>query len=297
VGLPPRLFSASPSRMLTWLDCPRQYRLRYLDVPRPAPRPQRAHTTVGTVTHTVLRDFWDVAPNERTPQRVSALVDAQWTSLGFRDAEQAQRWRERVRWQVLAYLRSLGEARHSRPVGTERTVAFTTDRLAFSGRVDRLDDRDGHLVVVDYKTGRRPCTEEEARTSLALALYAVGAARVFRRDCVRVELHHVPTGAVVAHEHTPESLARKVSEADSIVRDLVSAEREYAVAGRDSTMFAARPSALCGWCDVRAHCPEGSAHGAEMSDWAGLPGEDAENSGASEVPETDERCEALKTQG
>ena len=206
--MPRRLFAASPSRMLTWLDCPRQYRLRYLDVPRPTPRRQRAHTTVGTVTHTVLRDFWDLPPHERTQARVSAIVDGNWSPVGFRDEEQSARWRERVRWHVLAYLGSIGDARGSRPLGTERTVAFTTTRLAFSGRVDRLDDRDGRLVVVDYKTGRRPPTEEDARTSLAMALYAVGAARVFHRDCVSVELHHVPTGVVAAHEHTSESLAR-----------------------------------------------------------------------------------------
>ncbi|MCB1252278.1 MAG: PD-(D/E)XK nuclease family protein [Austwickia sp.] len=260
--------------MLTWLDCPRQYRLRYLDVPRPAPRPQRAHTTVGTVTHNVLRDFWDLSPDDRTPQRVSDIVDAQWVPVGFRDAEQAQRWRERVRWQVLAYLRSLGEQRQGRPVGTERTVAFTSDRMAFSGRVDRLDNRDGELVVVDYKTGRRAPTEQDARSSLALALYAVGAARVFRPPCTRVELHHVPTGTVRAHQHTAESLARKVAEADSIVRDLVAAQTEYAAHGADSALFAARLSPLCAWCEVRAHCPEGSAYGPEKSDWAGLPGED-----------------------
>lgn len=271
--------------MLTWLDCPRQYRLRYLDVPRPPVRPQRAHTTVGTVTHAVLRDFWDLPPTDRTPQRVSQLVDAQWSPLGFRDGDQARRWRERVRWQVLAYLRALGDVRQSRPIGTERTVAFTTDRLAFTGRVDRLDDRDGCLVVIDYKTGRRACTHEDARTSLALALYAVGAARVFRRECLRVELHHVPSGTIAGHEHTAESLARKVAEADSIVRDLVAAEGRYAEGGRDSAQFAARLSSLCAWCDVRAHCPEGAAYGVEKSDWAGLPGEDP---GGCETPETRE---------
>lgn len=273
--MPRRLFSASPSRMLTWLDCPRHYRLRYLDIPRPAPRPQRAHTTVGTVTHTVLRDFWDVPPAERTQQRVSEIVDAQWSTVGFRDAEQADRWRERVRWQVLAYLTALGDVRTGQPVGTERTVAFTTERLAFSGRIDRLDDRGGELVVVDYKTGRVPPTDEDARTSLALALYAVGATRVFRRGCVRVELHHVPTGVVAAHEHSPASLARKVTEAESIVTDLVRAQEEHGEGGigADSALFAPKLSALCAWCDLRAHCPQGAAFAAEKSDWAGLPGE------------------------
>ncbi len=52
----------------------------------------------------------------------------------------------------------------------------------------------GELVVVDYKTGRHVLTVDDARTSLALALYALAAERVMRRPCRRVELHHLPTG-------------------------------------------------------------------------------------------------------
>ena len=35
-GLPKQLVSATPTRLTTWLDCPRRYRFAYLD--RPAPR-------------------------------------------------------------------------------------------------------------------------------------------------------------------------------------------------------------------------------------------------------------------
>jgi len=41
-------------------------------------------------------------------------------------------------------------------------------------------------------------TVDDARTSLSLALYALAAARVMRRPCRRVELHHLPTGRVLA---------------------------------------------------------------------------------------------------
>jgi putative RecB family exonuclease len=32
------------------------------------------------------------------------------------------------------------------------------DALAVSGRVDRMDERGDEIVIVDYKTGRRPLT-------------------------------------------------------------------------------------------------------------------------------------------
>lgn len=267
-GMPTPLYSGSPSRLLAWLDCPRRYRMQYLDRPRPAARPQRAHTSVGIATHNALRDFWDLPLARRTPAGVAELVRSSWIDVGFRDPEQSAAWRLRVRDAVTDYLRR--SDRERQPVGVERSVSLKTERIAITGRVDRLDDRDGELVVVDYKTGRQVPTDDDARTSLPLALYAVASARMFRRPCHRVELHHVPSGTVAVHEHTDDSLSRKVAEAESIAADLRRADAEFAQVGVESTRFEPRPSAICGWCDFRAHCPEGQRMGPEKSDWAGL---------------------------
>ena len=267
-GMPTLLYSGSPSRLLAWLDCPRRYRMQYLDRPRPLARPQRAHTSVGIATHNVLRDFWDLPVSQRTPAGVAELVRTSWIDVGFRDPEQSAAWRLRVRDAVTDYLRR--SDRDNQPVGIERSVSLKTDEVAITGRIDRLDDRDGELVVVDYKTGRQVPTDDDARTSLPLALYAVASARMFRRPCRRVELHHVPSGSVAAHEHTDESLGRKVAEAESIASDLRRADAEFKELGVESTRFQPRPSAICSWCDFRAHCAEGQQVGPEKSDWAGL---------------------------
>jgi RecB family exonuclease len=242
--------------------------MQYLDRPRPQARSPRAHTSVGVATHNVLRDFWDLAPVERTPAAVESLVRQSWIDVGFRDPEQSASWRARTTRRVTEYLR--GVDRGAQPLGVERTVSLHTGTLAVTGRLDRLDDRDGELVVVDYKTGRARLTDDDARTSLPMALYAVAAAGMFRRPCTRVELHHLPTGEVLAHEHTSATLQRKVAEAESIAVDLRRADADYAEKGVESPLFAPRVSPICAWCDFRAHCPEGQLIGPEKSDWAGL---------------------------
>ena len=272
-GMPARLYAASPSRLLAWLDCPRRYRMTYLDRPRPQARPQRAHTSVGVSTHNALRDYWDLAPADRSADAAAGLVRRNWVDAGFRDPEQSARWRARVVAQVRRYLEGVDP--HDAPVGTERTVSLKTRTLALTGRIDRLDARGGHLRVVDYKTSRAAPTDDDARTSLPLALYAIAAARMFRAPCTRVELHHVPTGAVAVHTHTAESLERKLAEAESIAVDLRRADADFAERGPESTRFAPRTSALCTWCDYRAHCHEGQQLGPEKSSWAALEGENA----------------------
>ena len=279
-GMPQPLYAASPSKLLAWLDCPRRYRMQYLDRPRPAARAPRAHTSVGVATHKALRDFWDLAPGERTPTAVERLVRQSWIDVGFRDPEQSADWLRRTTRRVTDYLR--GVDRDRQPLGVERTVSLRTGTLAVTGRLDRLDDRDGELVVVDYKTGRARLTDDDARTSLPLALYAVAAAGMFRRPCERVELHHLPTGEVLAHDHTPQTLQRKVAEAESIVLDLRRADADYAERGAGSTLFEPRVSPICMWCDFRSHCPTGQLVGPEKSDWAGLESAGPEGAGRPE---------------
>ena len=271
-GMPPKLYAASPSRLLAHVDCPRRYRMQYLDRPRPDQRPQRAHTSFGLAVHNALRDWWDLPRERRTPQAGRELVATSWIDVGFRDPEQAARWRRRAQEDVAAYL--AGVDPDDQPTGIERTVSFVSGALRVSGRIDRLDDRDGELVVVDYKTGRKPLTDDDARTSLPMALYAAAVWKMFRRPCLRVELHHVPSGEVRGHTHTPQSLTRKVDEAKSIARDAQRADADFAERGVDSPLFPPVVGPLCTWCDFRSHCPEGQAAGPEKSGWAALEEED-----------------------
>jgi RecB family exonuclease len=168
---------------------------------------------------------------------------------------------------VEAYTAGLDPDRE--PVGVERTLGARTERLALSGRVDRLDDRDGELVVVDYKTGRRPPTTDDARGSLALAIYAVTAARTLRKPCRKVELHHVPSGEVVAWEHTDASLQRHLGRGEAIADEIVAASSS--TVGAEPDAYPARPGAQCGWCSLRAHCVEGQRAGPAHEPWAALP--------------------------
>ena len=235
--MPAPLYAASPSKLLAFLDCPRRYRLQYLDRPAPEKRRQRAHTSLGNAVHNALRDWWDLPV--RTPAAGAGLVDRAWIDVGFRDGQQSREWRERMRAAVTAYLADVDP--DTQPAGIERTVSFVSGDLRLSGRVDRLDDRDGELVVVDYKTSRVPPTDDDARTSLALGLYAAAVWKMFRRRTLRVELHHVPSGTVAVHEHTPESLTRKVEQARSIARDARRADLDFAEKGESSDALPAPP--------------------------------------------------------
>jgi PD-(D/E)XK nuclease superfamily len=133
---------------------------------------------------------------------------------------------------------------------------------------------------VDYKTGRHLLTVDDARTSLPLALYALAAERVMRRPCRRVELHHLPTGRVLAWEHTPESLARQLRRAEDIAAECAAADELFRGGADRDEVFPPRPGSACGWCDFRGRCPEGTAASEPRRPWDAL-GSDAEAPGPS----------------
>jgi putative RecB family exonuclease len=267
--MPRRLFAATPSRLNTYVTCPRRYYLTYLVRPAPPKGPPWAHNSVGAAVHNALREWWLLREPRRTPAAAGAALAAGWISEGFRDAQQSALWRGRARDWVEAYVATLDPA--DEPIGLERGVAVRTARLALSGRVDRIDARGDEVVIVDYKTGRWVPDTDDARGSTALAVYALGAARTLRRPCHQVELHHLPTGRIVSWRHTEESLARHVSRAEQVADDIE--------AGTDTVEAGADPAAVfppltgnhCAWCDLRRHCPAGQAAQPEKLPWAGLP--------------------------
>jgi RecB family exonuclease len=254
----------TPTRLTTWLDCPRRYRFTYVDRPPPPKGPPWAHSSFGASVHAALGAWWQLPAGDRTPASAAELVERGWQPLGYRDDAQSDGCRAAAAAMVRRYVERLDP--YDEPRGVERTVAARTQVIAVSGRVDRVDRRPSRttggadeLVVVDYKTGRRPPAADEARTSLALAIYVVGVRRTLRAECRRVELHHLPTETVQAFDHTEESLARHVGRAESIARE-----------ARAATEFPARPGAQCGWCDFQAACPEGRAAAPRRESWAAV---------------------------
>jgi putative RecB family exonuclease len=274
-GMPQRLYPCTPTRLSAWLDCPRRYRMTYLDRPPPPKGPPWAHNSLGASVHNALAGWWRLHRAQRTVTAAGDLLADGWIDQGYASDAQSAQQRESARHMVERYVAGLDPA--DEPLGVERTVGTRTERIVLSGRIDRLDERRGDagraLVVVDYKTGRRPLTTDDARTSMPLALYALAAGRMFHAPCQRVELHHLPTATVHAWEHSAEGVDRHLRRAESIAAECADADGRFRAglaAGQVDGVFPARPGPVCGWCDFRGVCPEGAAAAPAHLPWDGL---------------------------
>jgi RecB family exonuclease len=162
------------------------------------------------------------------------------------------------------------------PVSNERTLGFVTDSLVIEGRIDRIDERDGRYVIVDYKTGRDTPTSDDARSAGALALYALMVQRTLKKVCTTVELHHVPSSTVVSWEHTEASLGehlRRVASAAADIRraqDTLASLNDVIVDEVVDDLFPPKPSGLCSYCEFLELCPAGQRDHDRARPWAAL---------------------------
>ena len=88
-GMPRRLYACTPTRLGTWLDCPRRYRMTYLDRPPPPKGPPWAHNSVGASVHNALAGWWRLPLAQRTVAAAGNLVDRGWINEGFADETQS----------------------------------------------------------------------------------------------------------------------------------------------------------------------------------------------------------------
>lgn len=256
--------------MGAWLNCPRSYYFRYIAKPKIA-KSTWAHFSFGNSIHAALKKWWELPLEQRTEAAARDLLSKSWQSGGYRDAEQSQRWLVLAQNMVASYVAECDP--RLEPLSQERTMAFRTEHTIVEGRIDRLDDRGEEIVVVDYKTGKSVPDADTARSSEALAMYALMVQRNLRQPCTRVELHHLPSGQTASWTHTAVSLASHLDRVESISMDIRRArdtweqfdDPDAAILGE---LFPPRPSALCGYCEYRALCPD--AQGDRKEPWAAL---------------------------
>ncbi len=266
--------SLSPSRAGDFLTCPLLYRFRVIDrLPEP-PSPAAAR---GTLVHAVLEHLFDRPARERTPEVARSLLDPEWDrlvsgepelgSLFAADTDQAA-WLQEAGAMLDRYF-TLEDPRRLEPAHRELCVeAELASGLRLRGYIDRLDVAPGGATrIVDYKTGKAPPTEFEARALFQMKFYALVLWRAQGRLPRLLQLMYLGNGEIVRYEPDEADLRATERKIEALWQAI-----ERARLSRD---WRPRPGRLCDWCAHKALCP---AFGGTPPD---LPEEDELRSAAS----------------
>ncbi|MFI9274185.1 RecB family exonuclease [Kitasatospora sp. NPDC052896] len=249
----------SPSRAGDFLTCPLLYRLRVIDK---LPEPPSPAATRGTVVHAVLERLFDHPAPERTVDRARELLRPQWERLLGERPELAELFPEDPdgtalgRWladaeKLLAQWFRLEDPTRLEPAERELYVETVLDSgLHLRGYIDRVDVAPtGEVRLVDYKTGRAPSRDFEAKAMFQMKFYALVVWRWKGVIPKRLQLVYLGGGGDVVSYDPDEadlrSMERKLLALwEAICRAVATGE------------FPATRNRLCDWCDHQQSCPE-----------------------------------------
>jgi len=236
-------FRLSPSQADSYRRCPRRYvlerRLRLGDT-------TSVYAHFGELTHQVLeiaeREIIGTGKRHADFARVREIIDDVWVEADFGTPDLDDAWKVKA-VEMLEKLYDNWPGR-GEPIEVEVAVESHFEGVDWIGRVDRLERSDEGLRVVDYKTGTRAMTTEEAAGSIQLAFYAMAVGQT-RGDVVASEMWYprADTKSVTTRKVALHRLDEVGEVMGEIARSI------------SSEVWETRVSDDCKRCDFRRSCP------------------------------------------
>lgn len=259
----PKKFSYSQLRAFE--RCPWQYRFAFL---LRVPVRGRAAFSFGLTIHTVLQRAHQLVFQRQeasqgtlfgaahaTPKPIGDLVTQAELEQLYRDcwiddwyASPAERERYFAHGrQLLADYYEHVKGQVAKPRYLEQGFTLKLEDEASGrqhllyGKIDRLDERDGKLAIVDYKTGT-PKRALSAEDKEQLLLYQLAAAEVFQQPVASLTFHYLEGNIEQTFLGSAKDLAR------------LKAKILTAIAEIERGEFVATPGRVCATCDYRDIC-------------------------------------------
>lgn len=186
----PRSFEINFSRLRAYLECPWEYKLRFIDH---QPQPFTPASSLGMTIHKALESFHRVDGAELPG--LLELYDKHFHHAGYPDPQVKAQWYKKGEEILKRYWKDEQE-RRTRVAYCEREFLFELGPHRVRGMIDRVDEHpDGRFEIIDYKTG--PHGEaEDARffQDLQLRIYGLGARDGLAIQPAWLTLYYVATG-------------------------------------------------------------------------------------------------------
>ncbi len=250
----------SPSGAGTFTQCPRRWKLRYIDR---LDDPPGEDALAGSFAHRVLELLLQRQPDQRTMEEARVIARTEWPetealsdyqALGH-DEEQSRHFRWKA-WKAVEGLWHLEDPAEVAVRATEQEVEAELAGVPFCGIVDRLEEEEDGIIVSDYKSGRAPSHRFRRSRLDQVLLYAAAVETTTGEMPVRVRLLYLGQRIVGM------DVNRK--EIEAVTEKLAGTWAEIHTACADNE-FEPRVGPLCGWCPYVSMCPQGTAEVADRA--------------------------------
>lgn len=245
--LPDQPVKVSPSRVEGFQQCG----LNWLLTTSGGDGPDVGAASIGTLVHEIAQEFAD-----NDPAAMAQALDERWARLGYGStwvSEQKRVLAHQMLVRLTGYLEEAA-AQGWRPVGVEVPFSVLVGRAELTGRVDRLEEHDGTLRVIDLKTGSRKPPKAEMPEHPQLGAYQVATSEGgFEAGSTSGGAALVQIGKAGGKDAASVQVQAPLDQQPDgrWAYDLIDDTAD----GMSAATFTARICDRCGTCPVRSSCP------------------------------------------
>lgn len=243
----------SASSIDTYKQCPRKWKYIYVDDARSLPT---IPTVAGTFVHSILEEFYQWDPEERTEELAKEIARYEWDKMvkldkafnALRLSEQEQKAMRVAAWRSVKGTWELEIPEEVSVLEVEQEFMLSHDDAWVRGFIDRVQREGDGVGITDYKTGNPPKQRYKRDKLVQVELYALAVQELYEEPVVSAALMYL--GREIVQTEINESVLRRtrkrLSDAIGNIRGSL-----------DSGTFEPKTGPLCAWCDFLLDCPEG----------------------------------------
>jgi RecB family exonuclease len=230
------------TQLAAFETCPRQYQYAHIFKIQP---PGRHTFSYGQSLHKALELFYQQLMEGKDPseEALLRLLDEHWVSDWYESRQQEEMQKKKGQETLTSFFQ-VNKEFFRPPLFVEKDFNLKIGEATFRGKIDRIDEVEGGVEIVDYKTGRLK-KQKDVDADEQLSLYALAATQVLGLVPKKLSLYFLDEGKKVSTTRTEEQLAAFAEQ----VAETVNAIR--------SSKFSPTPGFHCQFCDFLNICEVG----------------------------------------
>ena len=213
------------------------------------PSPPNASLLIGSAIHEALEVFYQKVKAGHIPAEEDLLktfesifqrIQSESGSLGAHDLDLGKT--------KLSDFYRAQDGIFVPPLALEKDFSFSVGEHSIKGKIDRVDQEENGVRIIDYKTGKskspsNPADVKFAEESLQFSIYALAAKECFDWNLNSLSFYYVYDNQVLTTTRSEDQL-------------LATKEKILEYASQiQSGSFEAKPGFICQWCEFQKICP------------------------------------------